>query len=622
MPRIKVFLTEDLTGEVLSRYARAIGDSDACWALRVLDGTVALRAVDNHRWRRGTVALMESGEAMLGRWAYALVRDQTREGAPQSSTEQALLAYGLEARLLPAAMAHVYLQHTISEFGVKTEDLQVRLVASDPYLRASLDRYGCGPDSVHVHKLPRSSPTLRVIRERVAASARLRRLALRCRDRLQRPSTASSGADVGGRKTAAAFILNQRYLDLFQPVLRELESRGWRVPVFYYNPLARASPGAIPFTDAASGAGSLVHESTGIPQWVLREELLEQSPVSREWLSIALNASWVTGRTLIMCHRFLLERWRPAEVISFGPESMSLALQAAAHSLGIPSLFMNHTFREPARSCWFLQATASTMAGQACVEANEWDLLGERRKGMVATGHPPYDELLKRCAGSSDRPRRLPGLAQPSDRPYLILTLAVWGSTLVWHSMQRKTLQMLAEALPHDAYLICKLHPSWEDRAMCEAALGAGLPGGAFRVVGEREYQTSDLLAACDVAVMHEQSMSLTDAVVMGRPAIAVAHPEFPRGSYSMNHPAWAFKDAWWLVTDSAGLREALVRLTRDEAARKALLRYRKAYIERFLVAADGQASSRVADLAEHLAAGNDPDSFTPVVGESLLADC
>ncbi len=180
---------------------------------------------------------------------------------------------------------------------------------------------------------------------------------------------------------------------------------------------------------------------------------------------------------------------------------------------------------------------------------------------------------------------------------------------------------MLAEALPHDAFLVCKLHPSFEERETCEALLSASLPSNAFKVVGESDFKTPDLLAACDVAVMNELSMSLADTIVMGRPAIAISHPEFPSGSLTINHSAWAFKEAWWLVRDTAELRRALMVLTRDEHARQAQLSHRRTYIERFLVASDGRATQRVADLVEHLGAGKDPGCFVPSIGKSLLAE-
>ena len=180
---------------------------------------------------------------------------------------------------------------------------------------------------------------------------------------------------------------------------------------------------------------------------------------------------------------------------------------------------------------------------------------------------------------------------------------------------------MLAQALPHDAFLVCKLHPAGEERATCEALLGADLPSSAFKVLGESDYKTPDLLDACHVAVMFAHSTSLADTIVMGRPAIAVTHPDLGCGSLNLNHPAWAFKEAWWLVRDTAELRRALMVLTRDEHARQAQLSHRRTYIERFLVASDGRATQRVADLVEHLGAGKDPGCFVPSIGKSLLAE-
>jgi hypothetical protein len=118
--------------------------------------------------------------------------------------------------------------------------------------------------------------------------------------------------------------------------------------------------------------------------------------------------------------------------------------------------------------------------------------------------------------------------------------------------------------------------------------------------------------------------MALRDALVMGRPAIAIMDPSFPRREDScnpLNHPGSDFKGACCLVSNEAELRQALFLLTRDTRARNDLLRHRKAYIEQFLVAADGRSTHRVADLVEHLAAGKAPGSFIPGIGESLVPE-
>lgn len=620
---MRVFLAEELTAEVPGRYSGLIRSAAHCWTLRVRQGAVALAALQNSRWQKESGPLFESVEAGLGRWANSLVMAQTLAGHPLSAKQRALLSYGIEARLRLAAFGRAFLQQTLSRSGCRAEDVALDVLAADTYLRDSFRQLSPALRSLRFHHAAGSWPVRHQLEETVTGSYRLRGAALLWEEWLagRRSRREASGRTGRASMQAAVFILNQRYWDLFQPVRVELESRGWRVQVFYYNPLVRPTEGAVPFDAAAGGSRACEPETIDRPAWVLGEEWLRESPVSRRWLTMALDASWVTAYIQVRRHLRVLEATRPAVVISFGPETMSLALQASAERLGIPSVFINHTFREPARSCWFLQATASTMFGRACAQANATDLEGSRRTGMVATGHPPYDAMLKRSVASAGRRESLAAFALPPDRPYLVLTLALWGLELVSYAMQERALKMLAEALPHNAFLMCKLHPSWEDRETCEAVLGAGLPRNAFRVVGEGEYRTPDLLAACDVAVMHEQSMSLTDAIVLGRPAIAIAHPELPCGSFTMRHPAWSFKGAWRVVNDSVELRQALVALTTDERARLSLLAQRRAYLDEFLVASDARAGRRVADLVEHMGAGGGPESFVPSVGHNLLEE-
>ena len=74
---------------------------------------------------------------------------------------------------------------------------------------------------------------------------------------------------------------------------------------------------------------------------------------------------------------------------------------------------------------------------------------------------------------------------------------------------------------------------------------------------------------------------------------------------------------ALWATYASYALATGV--LTRNEQARCELLRHRRQYIEQFLVASDGRASQRVADLVEHLGAGKEPSSFIPTIGNSLL---
>jgi len=630
---LKILLTEQLAPCILSRYASLIYSADVCWALRVWKGKFALPILDDPRWRRGTSRLLYSTESCLARWAHAVVISQTPDGQPLSPIERAILSYGLEMRLWYPAMAKAFLAQSVMETGKRMGDLAVDVVAGDPYLRDAFehaDGIKAEVGSVRVHRVPGALPRLRQVLETLAANWWLRRMAFRVHQRFTswRSQPRMLARTRGRRKTAAFFVLNQRYMDLFQSVLSELESRGWYVPVFYYNPLTRPPTNAVAFADAAVGGKVSAQDSPLVPpRWVISDALLRESSVSQPWIAGALSASWAAAKTQIHRHRRVLEFLRPDTVISFGPETMSLALQSAARSMGIPSLLMAHGFQGPAQSSYFFAATACAVTGPACAAANKIDRYGARLDGIIATGHPPYDMLFRTAHGcSNDKRQNLSRLGLLGERPYIVLAFAWWGYSFVGHAIHWRSLKMLVEALPDDACLVYKLHPSFEEREFCESVLSAGLPKAAFRIVGEAECSTPELLEACHVVVMHVASMSLADAIVMGRPTIALEHEEFPCTAASvshhinLNHPAWAVKDVCWRVRNSVELRRALVALTRDEGARKEKLRYRRKFIEEFLVAPDGCSTQRVADLVEHLGSGKSPDSFIPIIGESLVS--
>ena len=153
---------------------------------------------------------------------------------------------------------------------------------------------------------------------------------------------------------------------------------------------------------------------------------------------------------------------------------------------------------------------------------------------------------------------------------------------------------------------------------MCEAILAANLTPDAYRIVDDVTAPTPVLLDTCDVGVAIEPSMCVSDAVVRGLPSIVIRHPAHP-----FDYPApFAWKDFEQVchrVEDEGDLRDALVALTRDGEARARLLHHRRAYVERFLFAADGGSSARVAAIVEHLAAGEPPETFVAAVGEPRL---
>ena len=625
---MRFLLTEQLTSGILSRYSSVIEAADVCLTLRV-NGTVADLALGDSRWHLGSGPLYVEIEGHLSNWISRIAMSQNIDGLSLSPTEQAGVTYGLWARLGRPYLARELVRHSVSEAGVRMEDLDIDIVADDPYLRDAFEHdesVRAQVRSVRIHKSPGSVLMWQRWREKLAGNPWLRELVLSHESRAVRwPSRSQKGRLTSGKqRTAAVFFLNQRFHDVFQPIQQKLESRGWRVVSFYYNALQRPSKGALAFEDAVKGIGTLKPDKIPRLRGEVSDELLSQGPVSRTWLRVALKSSHVTAWAQLFRHRRLLESYRPDVVVSLNSETMGLALQCAAKGLGIPSLFLAHGFLGSVHFPWYFTSTASALLGQACMDSNERAPDGTKRRGLVATGYPPYDAMLTRYGNLGNQRIHLRNLDLPVDRSYLVLVFAIWGIYPLWCSLQRKMLKMLADALPSDAFLVCKLHPSLEEPEICEAILTESLPRDAFRVVGEDEFNTPDLLAACHVAVTVEPSMTWRDAIVMGRPTIVIRDSAFPRGKGScspLNHPGSDLKETCWLVSDATELRKALFALTREQRARNHQLKHRKEYIEQFLVASDGHAAQRVADLVEHLGAGKDPGCFVPSIGKSLLAE-
>jgi hypothetical protein len=159
---------------------------------------------------------------------------------------------------------------------------------------------------------------------------------------------------------------------------------------------------------------------------------------------------------------------------------------------------------------------------------------------------------------------------------------------------------MVADALPPDCLLVCKLHPSREERGACEAVLTDRLDPTAFRVVDDREHSTPDLLGACEVAVAVTRSMALVDAIVAARPIVAIAFPDLQRVS-DRNHPAKDFDEYGTMVHSVDELNTAIRAAVHTESPRRRARMIRGSYITRFLNG-DGHAARRVGDLIERLA--------------------
>lgn len=606
--RLHVLIAEELTRKLLDERARSIADADVCWPFAAHDGLVALDALEDRRWVTGDWRLFDSAAIALWRWAHEIAAEASRTNLSRPSLESAMVAYGLQVRLRGAARARAMVDQFCAERGIPSRSTSLDVVASDPYLRDAFLSQRHRWRALRLYANPGRSSWMSDLRERAVASRWLRRIQAAV-DGTPDPSRAERRA-----KTVGVFVFGQRPVDLFEPINTELAKRGWRAVVFSYRPTS--SPGAIDFDRAVRQSGRSLSWRSG-ERWSVGADAMYASPVSARLTVQALDASWMTARVQLERHRRVLDRWRPDVVMSFGPDTMSLALQGAAAEQGIPSVLLPHGLLDPMPQTWsLLHATATAVPGWGCVRANARDPLGRRQDGLVVVGHPDYDAIL-RPAGD-----RAP--VSPSDvgasarRPHVVLLFAEWAIDLAGHAMQRRTLEMTAKALPQDAFLVCKLHPARSEREMCARVLGGSLPSDAFRIVGD-DLSTPVLLRASTIAVAPEHSGVLGDAIAAGVPAIGIRQPERPLGTADAVHPGRDHRNVCRLVDDLDELKDAVISLTHDGDARARLLNQRDAYIKEFLFSSDGHSSTRIADLVEHLAAGGGPETFVPrVVGASV----
>ena len=131
----------------------------------------------------------------------------------------------------------------------------------------------------------------------------------------------------------------------------------------------------------------------------------------------------------------------------------------------------------------------------------------------------------------------------------------------------------------HDDHIVTKIVPGWE---------------GTVRVVGDRQYDLYDLLAACDVMVTM-YSTTIWEAVLLGKAILCVD---------LLNQPDLipAVTEGVALVVHSEeDVAPALRDLLTNWAASKQLSDHRKHFIQWHMYSNDGQAADRVAKLAKAL---------------------
>lgn len=602
----RIFITEELTAAIASQHAATIARADACSAVYARDGMLATRLTDDPRWRHGSSTEMwELATRPLMNWTRPLVE---RQGASLgfSRIERALMTAGLEGRLRVAGLTCDLYNRSARALG--GQDFALDLVTDDPYARDAAARANWLTPAPHTRSVQPGSLMAalgRITRERVLASA------LWTRD----PGPARSERHLpvaSGKRTALFMAVSRRGVRHMRRIIDELRGRDWNIVIVHYGRSMSDPQVALPYLEGALVPFEQVSCGWQVPDpkpnaWLLDGD---NGPLSRDWLRLALDATRTSTRVQVAQHFRMLTDLAPSVVFGHGADVTGMALHAAALQLGIPTVFVAHGYQHSGRAFYYFFNTAAATFGTACVEVNRSSYDGQAFEGLVATGHPPHDDMAL-ALGEGPRHRiELPGLKPPVGRPRIVVGLASWGPDLLSHHQQKEFFRLVARNLPADAYFVCKLHPAAEERALCESVLAENLPREAYRVVGEREFTTLDLLRASDVAVSSERSMVLVDAIVVGCPAIAVHQPEIPMGVSDRAHPGKDYSQNCLIATDGPQLRAAIEALTRDEGVRARLQAARAGYLQRFL-RIDGRAASRIADLASHLAEGGTTASFS-----------
>ena len=599
----RLVVVERVTRELFEHHRARLANADACCAATALEEPAALRALADDHWTAGDAALYDGVERDLARFSEDAAVCQEWPDRPLSFIERCAIAAGLEARCRPVLQSIALVRRSAEMLGVPLGRIDATVIADDPYFRAAYadSRVLRGAfGRVRLYRAARSS-LLTPLRERLTAS--------RWRPLLQHRGGPSVAPPASTSKRVGLFVLPGRSPRMFAPVGDELRRRGWSVDVFAYASLPDA--GAIPFDHAARGPGRPIT----FPEWRWADTLADagvNAAIGRR----ALASTWAAFDTFRQQHRRVLERWRPSVAITYGSDVLALSLLAAAKDLDVPTLFMPHGVMPPEPYMHYFAADATAAFGQACIDVNVAGAWRHHVRGrLMVTGAPHYDALREQHVARtvSDVGRRLQpppdaapaalsGLRRGASRPFTVVFFATYGSTLFTHSLQSRSLRMIAEALPSDCFLVCKLHPSREERESCKAVLASCLSTDAFQVVGEREYTTADLLASSDVAVAVSRSMSLVDAVVAGCPPVAIVMPDLPPGTSDTNHPAKTFASVGRVANSVSDLHEAVRLLTRDDAARQRALAMRDEYVTQYL-GADGHSAERVASLIEELSA-------------------
>ncbi|MBN2562039.1 MAG: CDP-glycerol glycerophosphotransferase family protein [Phycisphaerae bacterium] len=292
-------------------------------------------------------------------------------------------------------------------------------------------------------------------------------------------------------------------------------------------------------------------------------------------------------------HKAVWSHLRPRVVVAVNEGYDTACLALAAKESHIPSVMVPHAATQAYKRTYGFSAVA--LFGPDIVDAHRTRESPPRDCALVAVGACRFDDILLRKDFQEHLIRQQ--LDLPPSAP-IVCFASDWILNEAHLALKKRALQWLAEALQQDAVLVVKKHPLEKDAA-CERTLGDRLDQNRYRITDD-SIDLYGLLATSNVLVTLWSNIGY-EAILLKKPVVVIDNAQAD-SMYYVKH-ALAAK-----VRNGEQLASVLAACVREGT--RAIPGYdknRDHFIRRCLVADDGKASERLADLIGDLASGDIP---------------
>lgn len=280
----------------------------------------------------------------------------------------------------------------------------------------------------------------------------------------------------------------------------------------------------------------------------------------------------------------ILNAWRPDIIVGADDsDDRERVYFLMGRGRGLPTLLIQHGLASPPALYWKFMSTDKA----AIFDDSTYQVLTEmglEAKNLVVTGSPKFDRLVKGQSTKDEICHRL-GI-NPKERVILFTPQPNMGDSFPSERIRKGLITTIYHSITglEDTALIVKPHPD-EDVAFHHHMKSR------FNsvVVTERDFDTQELILACDVLITFHSTTTL-EAMIADKPVILVKIPERP-------DPAQYFEKGATLVVGSEGsLVQALKSIFSDQDVSHKLKTARTNFIHKQKYM-DGKASDRIAGL-------------------------